>query len=36
MRKRELEVLGHELLDVGAADIVSLVHFDNLENLQRC
>ena len=34
MRQRELEVLGHELLDVRAANILSLLHFHNLEDLQ--
>jgi hypothetical protein len=34
MRQRELEVLGHELLDVRAANILSLLHLDNFENLQ--
>jgi hypothetical protein len=31
--KRELEVLGEELLDVGAADGVGLLDLDNLEDL---
>jgi len=35
--KRELEVLGQELLDVGAADVHGLFNFDNLEDLfTRC
>ena len=34
MGKREFEVLGHELLDVRAADIVGLVHLDYSEDLQ--
>ncbi len=33
MRKRELEVLGKELLDVRALDVVGLLEFDNLEDL---
>ena len=33
MRKRELEILGKELLDVGALDVVGLLELDNLEDL---
>lgn len=33
MRKREFEVLGEELLDVGALDVVGLLEFNNLEDL---
>lgn len=33
MRKWELEVLGGELLDVWAADVVNLLDLDDLENL---
>ena len=33
MRKREFEVLGEELLDVGALDVVGLLEFNNFENL---
>jgi hypothetical protein len=33
VRKRELEVLGEELLDVGALDVVGLLKFNNLEDL---
>ena len=33
MRKGEFEVLGEELLDVGALHVFSLLEFDNLENL---
>lgn len=33
VRQRELQVLGNELLDVRAADIGSLLEFDNLEDL---
>ena len=33
VRKREFEVLGEELLDVGALDIFSLLEFDDLEDL---
>lgn len=33
VRKRELEVLGEELLDVGAADISGLLDLDDLKNL---
>ena len=33
MREREFEVLGEELLDVGALDVFSLLEFDNLEDL---
>lgn len=32
--KRELEVLGEELLDVGTADAVDLLDLDNLDDLQ--
>ena len=31
----EGEVLGHELLDIGALDIVALLDLDNLEDLQQ-
>lgn len=31
----ELEVLGEELLDVGAADVVGLLDLNNLEDLQK-
>ena len=31
--KRELEVLGEELLDVGAADVLGLLDLDDLEDL---
>lgn len=31
--QRELEVLGEELLDVGAADAVNVVDLNNLEDL---
>jgi hypothetical protein len=34
MRKREFEVLGEELLDVWSLDVVGLLEFNNLENLQ--
>lgn len=33
MGERELQVLGEELLDVGAADGVGLLDLDNLEDL---
>lgn len=33
MRQRELEVLGEDLLDVGAADGLGLLDLDNLEDL---
>lgn len=33
MRKRELEVLGEELLDVWATDVVSLLDLNDLEDL---
>lgn len=33
--KRELEVLGKELLDVGAADGLGVVNLNNLDNLHR-
>jgi hypothetical protein len=33
VRKREFEVLGEELLDVGALDVVGLLEFNNLEDL---
>lgn len=35
VRQRELEVLGEQLLDVGTADIVGLLNFDDLEDLER-
>lgn len=34
VRKRKLEVLGEELLDVWAADVVGLLNLDDLEDLQ--
>lgn len=34
MGQRELEVLGKELFDVGAADGVGLLDLDNLEDLE--
>lgn len=33
VRQRELEVLGEELLDVGAADVLAVVNLDDLEDL---
>ena len=33
MRKREFEVLGEELLDVRALDIIGLLELDDLEDL---
>lgn len=33
VRQRELEVLGKELLDVGAADVLAVVDLDDLEDL---
>lgn len=33
VRQRELEVLGEELLDVGAADVLGVVDLDDLEDL---
>jgi hypothetical protein len=33
VRKREFEVLGEELLDVWALDVVGLFEFNNLEDL---
>lgn len=33
MREGELEVLGEELLDVGALDVVGLLELNNLKNL---
>lgn len=33
--QRELEVLGEELLDVRAADLVGLLDLDDLDDLQR-
>ncbi len=35
MRERESEILGKELLDVGALDVVGLFDFDNFENLSN-
>lgn len=35
MRQRELEVLGENLLDVGAADGLGLLNLDDLEDLQK-
>lgn len=34
MGEREFEILGKELLDVGALDVVGLFDFDNFENLK--
>ena len=34
MRKREFEILGEKLLDVGASNIRRLLDFDNFENLK--
>ena len=34
MWQRELEILGHELLHVRAADVVGLFDLNDLENLQ--
>jgi hypothetical protein len=34
MREREFEVLGKELLDVWALDVVGLLELNNLEDLQ--
>jgi hypothetical protein len=33
VRKREFEVLGKQLLDVWALDVVGLLELDNLEDL---
>jgi hypothetical protein len=33
--ERELEVLGKELLDIGAADVVGLLDLNNAENLKK-
>jgi hypothetical protein len=35
VRKGKFEVLGEELLDVGALDVFSLLEFDNLEDLRN-
>ena len=35
MRKREFEVLGEELLDVGALNVIGLLEFNNLEDLSK-
>lgn len=35
MRKWELEVLGEELLNVWALDIIRLLELDDLENVDR-
>lgn len=35
MWQRELEVLGEQLFDVWTADVVGLLHFDNLEDLKK-
>lgn len=35
MRKREFEVLGKELLNVGALDVVGLLELDDLEDLWK-
>ena len=34
MRKREFEVLGEELLDVWSLNVVALLEFNNLEDLE--
>lgn len=36
VRKGELEILGEELLDVWAADVLGLLDLDNLEDLFVC
>lgn len=36
VRKRELEVLGEELLDVWSADLIGVGDFDDLEDLEGC
>ena len=36
VRERELEVLGQELLDVRALDVVGLLELDNAEDLGQC
>jgi hypothetical protein len=33
VRKREFELLGEELLDVWALNVISLLEFDNLQDL---
>ena len=33
MRKRELDALAEELLEVGAADVVGLLELNNLDDL---
>jgi hypothetical protein len=33
VRKREFEILGEELLDIGAFDVFGLLEFDDLKNL---
>lgn len=33
VRKREFEILGEQLFDVGALDIIGLLELDNLEDL---
>jgi hypothetical protein len=33
VRKREFELLGEELLDVWALNVIILVEFDNLQDL---
>ena len=35
MRKREFEVFGKKLLDVGTLDVVCFFDFDNFEDLQN-
>lgn len=35
MRKREFEILGEKLLDVGASDIRRFLDFDNFEDLRH-
>lgn len=35
MRKRELEVFGEKLLDVGTLDVVCFFEFDNFQDLQN-
>lgn len=36
MRKRKFKVLGEELLDVRALDVVGLLELNDLENLYKC
>jgi len=35
VRKREFEVLGEELLDVGALNVIGLLELNNLEDLWK-